>query len=100
MAAGLVIITVVWHSTGTTTLTTVHLAGDGVGDVAELLLLLLKVLSSGISGVLFDPVLGFFDGFEELLYALAEPFWILKSSFNLQLPCHRRQSCHRDPPCR
>lgn len=44
----------------------VQFAGDGVGDVAELLLLLLKVFGRGCRGVLLEPLSGFFDGFKEL----------------------------------
>ena len=48
------------------TRTSVHFAGDRVSDVAQLLLLLFEVLGRGGGAVLIHPVLGFFDGFEEL----------------------------------
>lgn len=44
----------------------VHLGGDGVRDVRELLLLLLEILCSSLGGVLFEPILGLLDGIEEL----------------------------------
>lgn len=45
---------------------TVHLGGDGVGDVGQLLLLLLKVLGIGLGAVLLQPVDGLLDGVEKL----------------------------------
>ena len=63
--AGWLIITVVWHAS-CTALTAVQLAGNWVGDIAELLLLLLKVFCGSGGGVLLDPVLSFLDGFKKL----------------------------------
>lgn len=61
VVAGLVII--VGHASSTAA---VKLAGDGVGDVAELLLLLVKVLGGGRGGIIVEPVLGLLDGIEDL----------------------------------
>lgn len=44
----------------------VHLGGDGVGDVGQLLLLLLKVLGGGVSAVLLEPLGGLLDSVEDL----------------------------------
>ena len=46
--------------------TLVHLGRDGVGDVRQLLLLLLKVLGGGVRGVLLEPLRGFLDGLQDL----------------------------------
>jgi hypothetical protein len=43
----------------------VKLGGDGVSDVGQLLELLVKVLSSSLSGVALEPVLGLLDGLEK-----------------------------------
>lgn len=45
----------------------VHLAGDWVSDVRELLLLLLELLGGGGSGVLLEPLGGLLDGVEDSL---------------------------------
>jgi hypothetical protein len=45
---------------------TVELGGNWVCDAGQLLLLLLEILSSCGGGVLFEPVSGFLNGFEEL----------------------------------
>jgi hypothetical protein len=45
---------------------TVELGGDWVRDAGQLLLLLLEILSGGGGGVLFEPVSGFLNGFEDL----------------------------------
>jgi len=66
VAAGL-LIAVVWHSARAAT---VQLAGDGVCHATEFLLLLIEVLGRGRSGVLFEPVLSFLDGFEDLFHTL------------------------------
>jgi len=59
---------VVWHSTGTTSATTaIELACNWVGDIAELLLLLVKVLGGRGSTVLVKPVLSLLDGIQKLL---------------------------------
>jgi hypothetical protein len=63
VVAGLVI--VVGHASSTAS-AAVKLAGDGVGDVAELLLLLVKVLGGSLSGVVVEPVLGLLDSIENL----------------------------------
>jgi len=57
--AGFVI--VVGHASGTAS-AAVKLAGDGVGNVAELLLLLIEVLGGSIGGVVVEPVLDLLDG--------------------------------------
>lgn len=59
------VIAIIWHASCATG-TAVHLAGDWVCNVAELLLLLLKVFGCSGRGVLLDPVLGFLNGFLEL----------------------------------
>jgi hypothetical protein len=46
--------------------TLVHLGGDGVGDVGQLLLLLLEVLSGGSASVLLEPVSGLLDSVKNL----------------------------------
>lgn len=46
--------------------TLVHLGGDGVGDVGQLLLLLLEVLGSGLSAVLIEPLGSLLDSVEDL----------------------------------
>jgi hypothetical protein len=45
---------------------TVELGGDWVRDAGQLLLLLLEILSGCGGGVLFEPVSGFLNGFEDL----------------------------------
>ena len=45
----------------------VQLTGDGIGDVAQLFLLFLKVLGGCCCGVLIKPIGGFLDGFQELV---------------------------------
>lgn len=62
---GLVVLTT-W-----TTGRAVELAGDGVGDVGQLLLLLLEVLGLRGGGVLLEPVAGLLDGVQNLLRLLA-----------------------------
>lgn len=44
----------------------VELAGDGVGDVGQLLLLLLKVLGRGSGSVLLEPLSSLLDGVNDL----------------------------------
>lgn len=44
----------------------VHLGGDGVGDVGQLLLLLLEVLSVGGGAVLLKPIGRLLDSLEDL----------------------------------
>jgi hypothetical protein len=44
----------------------VKLAGDGVCDIRELLLLFLEIFGGGSSGVLVEPVGGFLDSLEKL----------------------------------
>lgn len=65
MVNGLVIVT-----TGTAS-GAVKLAGDGVGDVGQLLLLLLEVLGFGGGSVLLEPLVGLLDGVQDLLKMLA-----------------------------
>ena len=48
----------------------VHLGGDGIGNVRELLLLLLEVLRGRIGRVLIEPVVGLLDGIEKLSFSL------------------------------
>ncbi len=55
------------RSTGTA----VQFAGDGIGDITEFLFLLFEVFGCGCRCVFFEPVGGFFDGFEELVKGLA-----------------------------
>lgn len=57
------VIIVVRHTAGTAA---IKLTGDGVCDVAELLLLLVEVLGLGRCGVLLEPVLSFLNGFKKL----------------------------------
>lgn len=45
----------------------VKFAGDGVGNVRQLLLLLLKVLGSGGSRVLLEPVSGLLNSVKDLI---------------------------------
>lgn len=47
--------------------TLVHLGGDGVSDVGQLLLLLLKVLGVGLGAVLLKPLSGLLDSLEDLI---------------------------------
>lgn len=51
--------------------TLVHLGGDGVGDVGQLLLLLLEVLSVGSASVLLEPVGSLLDSVKNLEIRLA-----------------------------
>lgn len=44
----------------------IKLAGDGVCDIAQLLLLLLEVLHRGVFGVLLKPICGLLNSFQEL----------------------------------
>jgi hypothetical protein len=60
------ILTVVGHATGAA-LAAVKLRGDWIGYAAEFLLLFFKVLGGGIGSIGLNPVLGFLDGFEELV---------------------------------
>jgi hypothetical protein len=62
--AGRLVVIVVGHATGTAS---VELGGDGVGDIAQLLLLLVKVLGDGGGGVLLEPVLSLLDSLEKSL---------------------------------
>jgi len=62
VVVGLVVLSAAW-----TTSASVELGGDGVGDVGQLLLLLFEIFGVGGGGVLFEPVGGFLDGFEDLL---------------------------------
>lgn len=48
----------------------VKLAGDGVGDVRQLLLLLLKVLGGGSGRVLLEPLSGLLNGIDKLIRRL------------------------------
>lgn len=48
----------------------VQLAGDRVGHVGQLFLLLLKVLSSGRRGVLLEPVIDFLDSIQNGLLVI------------------------------
>jgi hypothetical protein len=50
---------------GTTGLA-VKLAGDGVCDVRQLLLLLLEIFGGGVNGVGIEPLGGLLDGVEKL----------------------------------
>lgn len=52
--------------TGTASATGVELAGDGIGDVGQLLLLLLKVLGGGSGTVLIEPLGSLFNSVEKL----------------------------------
>lgn len=61
------VVTVVGHSTSAArAAAAVELARDGVGDVAELLLLLVEVLGVGGGTVGLEPLGGLFDGLEKL----------------------------------
>ena len=64
MVDGLVIVT------ASVTSALVHLGGDGVGDVRELLLLLLEVLRGGIRRIVLQPVVGLLDSIKDLLRSL------------------------------
>lgn len=44
----------------------VHLGGDGVSDVGQLLLLLLKVLGGGLGAVLLEPLGSLLDSVKDL----------------------------------
>ena len=48
------------------TSTLVHLGSDGVGDVGQLLLLLLKVLGGGVGAVLLEPLGSLLDSVKNL----------------------------------
>lgn len=67
VVAGLVV--VVGHASSTAS-TAVKLAGDGVCDVAELLLLLIEVLGGGLGGVVVEPVLSLLDSIKDLFTML------------------------------
>ncbi len=56
------IVAIIRHTSGSA----VHLTRDRIRDVAELLLLLLKVFGSRGGRVLFQPILSFFDCLEDL----------------------------------
>ena len=58
------VIAIVWHTSCTSA---VKLAGDWVGDIRKLLLLLLEIFARGRNRVLFQPVGSFLDGLEDLL---------------------------------
>jgi hypothetical protein len=60
VGSGLIVI-----STGTSG-TSIKFAGNGVGDVRQLLLLLLEVLAGGCGGILLKPVSGLLDSLENL----------------------------------
>jgi hypothetical protein len=60
VVAGWLLVTSWWSASG------VKLAGNGVGDLAELLSLLLKVFGGGGGGVLLEPLGGFLNGLEKL----------------------------------
>jgi hypothetical protein len=49
-----------------TSTTAVHLGGDGVRDIGQLLLLLLEVLSRGLARVLLKPIKRLLDSVEQL----------------------------------
>lgn len=49
----------------------VELASDGVGNVGQLLLLLLEVLGGRSGSVLLEPVSGLLDGLQKLFGMLA-----------------------------
>ncbi len=51
---------------GTASATGVELAGDGISDVGQLLLLLLKVLGGGSGAVLIEPLSSLLNGVEKL----------------------------------
>jgi hypothetical protein len=67
VVAGRLIVVVVGHATGTAS---VKLGGDGVGDIAQLLLLLVEVLGNGGGSVLLKPVLGLLDSLEKSLLVI------------------------------
>jgi hypothetical protein len=48
------------------TRSTIELGGDWVRDAGKLLLLLLEILSGCGGSVLFEPISGFLNGFEDL----------------------------------
>lgn len=50
------------------TSTLVHLGGDGVGDVGQLLLLLLKVLGAGVGAVLLKPLSSLLNSLKDLFH--------------------------------
>lgn len=58
-------------ATSTTTSRLVELASDGVGNVGQLLLLLLEVLGGRSGSVLLEPVSGLLDGLQKLFRILA-----------------------------
>lgn len=95
--AGFVI--VVGHASSTAS-AAVKLAGDGVGNVAELLLLLIEVLGGSIGGVVIEPVLGLLDSVKDLFLGQYSALPVRIIRVNLQFPYHPRQSCHRDRPHR
>lgn len=95
--AGFVI--VVGHASGTAS-AAVKLAGDGVGNVAELLLLLIEVLGGSIGGVVVEPVLDLLDGVKNLFSYQYDSLSAKNILVDLQCPCRPRQSCHRDHPRR
>lgn len=49
------------------TSTLVHLGGDGVGDVGQLLLLFLKVLRGGVGAVLLEPLSSLLNSLKNLV---------------------------------
>jgi len=61
VVVGLVVLRAAWATSAS-----VELGRDGVGDVRQLLLLLLEVFGVGGGGVLFEPVGGLLDSFEDL----------------------------------
>lgn len=61
MVNGLVVVTA-WAASGA-----VKLAGDGVGDVGQLLLLLLEILGFRGGRILLEPLVGLLDGVKNLL---------------------------------
>ena len=67
MRLQLIVDVVILLATGAAS-TLVHLGGDGVSDVGQLLLLLLEVLSGGVSAVLLEPLVGLLDSVEDLEY--------------------------------
>ena len=78
----------------------VHLGRDGVGNVGELLLLLLKVLGGGLGAVLLEPLSGLLDSLEDLNSVSDYEWDMLWVPINLPSPCPRRRSCHQDHPHR
>lgn len=68
MPTGLLIISTRWLSS----CTAIKFACDRVRDVAQLLLLLLKVLGRRGGSVFIEPVGGFLNGFKELERYLAK----------------------------